>query len=95
MQDIRDTDAMFDRLHHAIAGGSRSDPRFRELHSCAGLLEMHVAEEQPDLLVIDTIGTLFEQLARLRRLPHDRATPLAQALLEIKRYASQSFPTPR
>jgi hypothetical protein len=85
---------MFDRLNYAIAGGSRSDIRFRELHSCAGLLEMHVAEELPDLLVIDTIVTLIEQLARLRGLPEDRVAPLAQALREIKTYASQSPPRP-
>jgi hypothetical protein len=90
MEDIRETDVLFDRLHDAIAAGHRRDLRFRELHKCAALLEMHVAEEPPDLLVIDAVENLIGLLARLRGLPHDRVAPLAQALLDIKKYVSQS-----
>jgi len=80
-------DPLFDRLRDAIDGGNRHDMRMRELRACAGLLEMHVAEETPDPDVFDAVHSLVIQLAVLRRVSPERRAQVDAALLEIRNLA--------
>jgi len=87
---MRNTGATFDRLHAAIDGDNPLDLRFRELRNCASLLEMHVAEEESDPLIIDAIGSLFAQLAKLRGLPDDRCREAARVIDQTKKLPPRS-----
>lgn len=81
------TTASFERPRAAINAGHLYDMEVRELRDCANLLEVHVAEETPNVHVFGAIHSLVIRFADLRGVPAEHRSQVDAALVDIRDFA--------